>query len=292
MSWPDQGIHDGVPFAQYRACDINQADDLSSATGKSVSKSLIINFLPDPSAWKQSPPKKTTAAMKGGSLFDCLLTTPEEFDSRYTVSRYDEFRTNESKAWRAEMEESGIEVIKADQLALAKAQIAAVMSKPEAARLVNGARKQVAFRHKTGHCFWSKGLIDLLPEDPEVIADLKICEPRALESKRSLQRYILDWGIHIQAGNYCSGYTYAGGEERRRFKLIFVPSSPPFRVAVVELPLAAILFGADLYRRGVNEFAQCLKSDKWPSIWDNEIEIDLPEYAYAEGEQQTGKAEA
>ena len=74
MNWPAQGIHHGVPFATYRACDITQTDTIETVAGKSVSKSLITDFIPDPFAWKQSPPKKQTAAMKCGSLFDCLLT--------------------------------------------------------------------------------------------------------------------------------------------------------------------------------------------------------------------------
>jgi hypothetical protein len=61
-----------------------------------------------------------------------------------------------------------------------------------------------------------------------------------------------------------------------------VTSKPPHRVAVVELPMAAVIFGADQYAAGINRFAECLESNRWPSIWDGEVEIDLPEYAYTE----------
>ena len=284
MSWPAPGIHEGVPFALYRSDDITQSDTWATAHGKSISKSTIVDFIGDPAAWKQSQRKQTTKAMRGGSLFDCLLTEPDKFDERYVLSRYDEFRTNEAKAWRAEMEESGIEVVKSADLETAQAQLNAVMSKTEAARLINGSRKQVAFRHKTGHPFFSKGLIDILPEDTDTIVDIKCCEPRAMESLRSMQRHIFEWGYHIQAGNYCQGYSFAGGEERTRFKFIFVTSSAPFRCAVVSLPLAAILFGADQYTLGLNRFAKCLADDAWPSKWDGEVELDLPEYAYSESQ--------
>jgi hypothetical protein len=283
-NWPQQGIHENVPFAEYRKCDITQKDDNLTATGKSVSKSLICDFIPDPAAWKSSPPKKATAAMKGGSLFDCLLTEPEAFDFRYAISKYDDFRTNESKAWRDEMENGGLTIIKQDALDSAREQVTAVLSHPVANRLVNESRKQVAFRHKTKHNFWSKGLIDLLPNDSEEgIIDIKTCEPSALESRRNLARHIYDWQYHIQAGAYSEGYTFASGEERIRFRFIFVTSKPPFRVAVVELPFAAVMLGADQYRAGVNRFAECLESGKWPSIWDGESELDLPQYAYLEG---------
>ena len=153
--------------------------------------------------------------------------------------------------------------------------------KPESRNIIENSRKQVAFRYDTKHGFASKGLIDLLP-DSDYICDLKTCEPRALESVRSLQKHIFQWGYHIQAGSYCDGLSIASGIEIHRFKFIFVSSSAPFRVAVIELPLSAIIFGADQYRAGVSKFAECINADTWPSIWDGEMELDLPDYAYNE----------
>lgn len=283
MIWPSQGIHEGVPFATYRACDITPEDNAATIQGKSISKSLITSFAPNPGAWKISPPKKQTAAMKGGSLFDCLLTAPEEMESRYQVSPFDSFRTNEAKAWRDEMESTGVEVITQDKLDAAKEQFAAVMSNPDAAKLIFGSRKQVAFRHRTSYPFWSKGLIDIVPECGEVLVDIKTCEPRALESHRELQKHIYKWSYHVQAGAYCEGWSTASGEEVSRFKFIFVSSAAPYITAVVELPLAAILFGAEQYRAGAKRFAACMETGKWPGIWDGETLLDLPEYAYLEG---------
>lgn len=287
MNWPQQGIHHGVPFATYRACDITQTDTIETAVGKSVSKSLITDFIPDPFAWKQSPPKKQTAAMKGGSLFDCLLTEPEEFENRYVVSPYPEFRTNEAKSWRDDAEASGMSVIKQADVDSATAQLAAVMSHPEAAALINGSQKQVAFRHDTKYPFGAKGLIDIVPAgEGDALCDIKTCEPGALESRYSLQRHIFEWGYHIQAGAYCEGYSIASGIDQTKFKFIFVTSKPPFRVAVINLPFAAIMFGADIYRAGMARFAQCLERDEWPSIWDGEVDLDLPEWAYTKGDDQ------
>jgi len=278
MSW--HGIRQGIDFSEYRSDDINQRDTIDTVKGKAISKSLISDFIADPSAWKNSPPKVQTEAMKGGSLLDCLLTTPHEFDARYAVSIYDEFRTKESKSWRDEMEASGKTVVKIDQLDAVNAQLKAIRSKPEAEKLLDGAQFQVAFRHDTAYPFASKGLIDILPDDNETIVDLKRCEPGALESKRSLARYIFDWGYHIQAGAYCEGMAIASGIERTQFKFIFVSSKLPYRIAVVSLPFPAISYGADLYRNGAKRFAECLERNHWPSIWDGEVEIDLPEYAY------------
>lgn len=285
-TWPKQGIHTGVPFAIYRACDITQRDTWETVKGKSVSKSLICDFIEDPAAWKASSRKEPTGAMQAGSMLDCLLTEPHTFHDRYIMSEYAEFRSDKSKAWKAEMEAAGKVVFKRDQFDTAQAQLAAIKDKPEALALLNGAQFQVAFRHNTKYPFGSKGLIDILPDDSETIVDLKTCQSSALESRRSLAKHIYDWGYHIQAGSYCEGFEIATGEQRHKFKFIFVTSAPPFRVAVVELPLRTVLFGADIYRMGIARFAACLESNTWPSIWDGEVELDIPEYAYNEGGEQ------
>jgi hypothetical protein len=221
--------------------------------------------------------------MKHGSLLDCLLTTPELIEDQYIVSPYAEFRTNEAKAWR---DSQAATVIAQSEMHAAEDQKAAILAKPEAAKLIHGARMQVGFRHKTPHVFDSKGLIDIVPDDGETLVDLKTCQPSALESHRALQRHIFEWGYHIQAGAYAEGYSIASGEERTRFKFIFVSNKPPYTVAVVELPLAAILYGAQLSTQGMAKLAECLQRDVWPSMWDGEVTIDLPSYAYGEeGEQ-------
>lgn len=286
MTWPNPGIHENVPFTTYRADDIRQSDTAESVKGKSVSKSLIADFMADPAAWKASPPKATTSAMAAGSLLDCLLTTPREFSERYTVSPYDSFRTNEAKAWRDKMEANGVEVVTQDKIDHANAQVSAIMAHDAARKLLSGSKRQVAFRHGTKYGFASKGLIDVVPTDFETLVDIKTCQASALESRRGLQRHIFDWEYHIQAGAYCEGYSIASGSERTRFKFIFVTSTAPFRVAVIELPLAAIMFGADQYRAGMARFADCIERDRWPSIWDGEQTLDLPEYAYTEGGEQ------
>jgi len=277
------GIKQNLPFALYRADDISQKDTWATVSEKAVSKSLICDFIEDPSAWKSSVKKEPTAAMQAGSVLDCLLTEPDKFETRYVMSEYEDFRSNCAKRWKSDMEEAGMTVLKQADFDAAQAQLMAIKAKPEAAALLDGARFQVAFRHKTAHPFASKGLIDILPDDGETIVDLKTCASSALESKRSLRKYIFDWMYHVQAGCYCEGYAIASGEERTRFKFIFVTSTAPFRVAVVELPIAAIMFGADIYRNGVNRFAKCLETNRWPSLWDGEVELDLPEYAYTEG---------
>lgn len=280
MIAPSYGIHEGLSFAQYRADDITQSDTIQTVAGKAVSKSLLTDFAKDARAWRQSPRKKATAAMKGGSLFDCILTTPEAFDELYIVSPHDEFRTGAAKDWRAEQEANGLVVIKQSELDLAGEQLAAVMGHPEAAKLIMGSRKQVAFRHKTAYPFDAKGLIDIAPDRGDMLVDIKTCQASALESKRALSAYMAKWGYHIQAGAYCQGWSEASGDEVFRFAFIFIASTAPFEVAVINMPLSDILGGATAYNSAMKEFEQCLSTDIWPGKWDGIVDLGVPEYTW------------
>ena len=280
MNWPEQGIHHGVPFSIYREDDITPADTRETVIGKAVSKSMLTKFAEDPGTWKRSIRKETTAAMRTGSLVDCLLLEPDKFETRYALSPYADFRKKEAQEWRSEMAKGGVEVITEDQMATAQDMVDACKNHYDAGALLYGAKTQLAFRHATKHGFDAKGLIDAVPLAEDTLVDLKTCRASALENKRSLQREIFEWGYHIQAGAYLDGFNIAGGEERTRFKFVFVSSAPPHTVAVIELPLAAILLGAEQYRAAMQRFADCLMDDVWPSQWDGTVELDLPEYAY------------
>jgi len=281
-TWPDNGIHEAVPFSIYRSDDINQADTWETAQGKAVSKSLITDFITDPGTWKAIKKKETTASMGFGSLVDCLLLEPDKFDTRYTISPYPDFRKKEAQEWKAEMQAAGVEIVTEDRMADAHECTQAVYNHQDAYALCRDARTQVAFRHPTRHGIASKGLIDIVPTASDTLVDLKTCSQTALENRRALQRHIYEWGYHIQAGAYLDGWNIATGEERSRFKFIFVTNSAPFRCAVVELPLAAILLGAQQYQSGIARFVDCLQRNEWPSQWDGVVELDLPEYAYTE----------
>jgi len=270
-----------VDFSAYRGKSITPRDTIKTAVGKTCSQSLIKSFIQDPALWKISPRREATPAMKAGSLLDCLITQPDLVEEKYIISPYAEFRTNEAKAWR---DSQTATVITQADMDAAEAQSLAIYAKPEAYALMRDAKMQVGFQHKTKHVFDSMGLIDVVPTDPHTLVDLKTCQPAALESHRSLQRHIFEWGYHIQAGAYCEGYSIASGEDRHKFKFILVPSKPPYTVAVVELPLSAILHGAKIYTQGMAMLADCLERDVWPSMWDGEVQLDIPSYGYQEGD--------
>lgn len=281
-SWPTNGIHEEVPFSIYRSDDITQADTWETAKDKAASKSLVTDFIDDPGTWKASGKKEKTASMGFGSLVDTLLLEPAKFEARYCISPFADFRKNEAKEWRAEMEAAGVEIVTEDRLASAQDACEAVRNHYDAAALLYGARTQIAFRHGTKHGIASKGLVDIVPLAEDTLVDLKTCSQSALENRRTLQRHMLEWGYHIQAGAYLDGWNIASGEERMRFKFIFVTNTEPFRCAVIELPLAAILLGAQQYQSGLERLVDCLQRDVWPSQWDGTVELDLPEYAYTE----------
>ena len=205
-AWPANGVHEGVQFSTYRSDDIKPSDTIETIQGKAVSKSMIVDFMDDPGEWKKSSRKETTSSMSFGSLVDTLLLEESQFESRYAVSPFPDFRSKAAQEWKDERESSGIQIVTEDKLAMAHDACESVRNHSAAADLLCGSRNQVAFRHKTKHGFASKGLIDIIPLASDTLVDLKTCSQSALESHRSLQYHIYDWSYHIQAGAYLEGF--------------------------------------------------------------------------------------
>ena len=166
MSFPQPGIHFGVSEAEYHA--------VGHAQGV-VAKSLLWKFAANPYVWKYGPPQEVTPAMDWGSLVDCLALNPERLDEDFVVSPYDEFRTNEAKAWRAAQTKT---VIKQAELSRACLAAAKVKNNPFAANFLNGANTQVSIvcngiEPQTGMGFRAKCRLDIVPRKSFWLVDLK-----------------------------------------------------------------------------------------------------------------------
>ena len=270
VTWPNPGIYFGIPERKYHA--VGFAQDV-------VSKSLLWDFYPNPHKWFHGPRKATTSAMSWGSLVDCLLTTPAEFSADFVLSKYDEFRSNESKAWKAAMEAEGMTVIKQADLDSATQAALITRTKPFVADILDRATFQasICLPTKIGEYETTqlvKGRLDIIPDAGgpfgEWVFDLK-----TTASLAKIGNTIADYGYHAQAGLYLDLYNGACGiaHKRTRWGFIFVESEPPYECAVVELDPSEIDAGRDWISRALSKFARCKAENNWPSPWEDEIKI-------------------
>jgi len=273
VTWPNPGIYEGVKPEDYFG--------LKEINGVLVrSKSMLRDFDQSPKAFRDGWSAKQTEAMKGGSLFDCLLTSPHEFDRQFIVSPYDEFRSNESKAWRNDQFELGLSVIKQAHFDATVEAVYAVHKDPRYIEMTRGnPRWQVAMRADIeGKPF--KGLVDLVPDEDEspygdALIDFKRCG--TMSDLREILRTCRKFGYGVQGGLYRGLWQLAGGNKRQRFVLFIVPADmtePDAEICVLELGQNLLGNGAQEAMRINRRLIDCEITGVWPGKYDGVIEVD------------------
>lgn len=93
------------------------------------------------------------------------------------------------------------------------------------------------------------------------IFDLKKCQDA---SEGAIQKVIYRLGYYMQDSYYRQVYQLAHGEPPAGFGFIFVEEEYPHLINVVSLEPEDIQRGAEMVRRGIGIYKDCLDSNKWP----------------------------
>lgn len=220
--------------------------------------------------WRFHPREyKPTAAMQWGSLIDCLTTTPELANTTLALSPYDSFRTGDAKAWRDEQLEAGRIIIRGDELD--DARIAARMlleTHPISSQIFAASKSQVIVGAKVEGVNF-KGLLDLAPEGEDYLADLKTTNDFTLAG---FGKTVASYGYHVQAGLYLALWNASHpDDQRKRFKIIWQDSSPPYEVCVQELGSLDITCGMDYATYLVRKLITATKTNRWPMLGGDKV---------------------
>ena len=230
-----------------------------------LTKSVLHDFAPSPWKWRNSPPRETTRNMTIGSLFDCLVTTPEETEKLFAVSPFPDFRTKEAREWRDTQAASGRTVITTAELA--QADTMAWVLRYRHADLLDKASFQVpchADVEAEGMTFPVGGLFDLLP-DPEgpfhdCIVDIKTTSS---VHPRQWVRTMAQWRYDVQAGLYTM-LARENSLPRTRFVFLAIETDPPYESATYVLDPDDVAAGGEWANTQIMRWARCLRDDKWP----------------------------
>lgn len=282
-TWPQFGIYSNVSRADYFG--------LKTLNGKIVrSNSTLHSFDRDPALWRAGHERTETGAMRGGSLFDCLLTTPTEFDSQFVVSPYDDFRSGAAKSWR---DEQFLTIVKQDDFNDAMDAVMAVNADPRWHEMTAGFRNfQVAMLADVAGVPF-KGLIDLLPDSDGPYGDAIIDVKRfgQMDTLKDVLRNCRKYNYNHQGGLY-RGMARLLGEKRNRFILFIVPSAPPYTPCVIELGEHMLANGANAIMRISERMARCEESGIWPGRFDGIKQVEQSDemWDWTEVEEQLEEA--
>jgi len=187
-------------------------------------------------------------------------------------------------------EAGGRSVVKAADLATARAMAAAVAAHPVAGPML----AQVQASHREHTLRWydpptglpCKGRLDALlratagPGARATVIDLKTvrsCAPREI-ARMAASMY---W--HVQAAHYAAGVrvNQSLADDEVDAVLIVMEQAPPHDVGVYRLTPDGALWAGEVTRRAwLDRLAECLRADTWPGACPGKQELELPGWAY------------
>jgi hypothetical protein len=254
------GIH-RVPIDTYHS---------QCCVGPSISSSgLRTLFLKSPAHyWCESDlnPKREEPGEKSaftlGRAAHHLLLGEDAFSTLFIVrpERFDSWRTDASKAWRAEQEAAGRTVLLPTQIEVIRGMARSLAAHPlVAAGILNGEIEQSIAWQDRATGVWLKVRPDAIPNDSGDFADLKT----SADSGEDLDRAVSAYRYDVQAALVKWAAREVLKREMTSFSFVFVEKTPPYCVDVLTLDPADVELAEKDLRVALDTFAWCLEHDNW-----------------------------
>jgi exodeoxyribonuclease VIII len=243
-------------------------DDYHRSDG--ISKSGLDLILRSPAHYRFAEKREATRAMEIGTALHCAILEPERFASEYmllrncTDRRASEYK-EAVKVWGAERVLTGAEAARVAGMQ------ESVRNNPHLSMLAEPGRCELsvfATDPETGivvRCRFDKLTDDGLAIDLKKTQDI-----------RDFAKSVANYGYHMQAAFYSDVWEWATGGPLAGFVFAAVEEQMPHASAPITLDAEALDIGRMLYRRALNEYAECLNTGEWPGIAMPPAELQLP----------------
>jgi len=269
-------VAENVDPAAYHRADVARGDLIFPMTNSNLRE-----ILTNAHRWRMGYESEDTKQTEWGSLMDCLVLAPGEFDKRFAVcpETYPDTKTGEPKPWTFQAnfckewrkQQGEKQIVKADDFNLAQNAVKFDFGLPDAAALINCSRKQVMVvgeyhDKESGIMIPIKALLDLVPDPADerfgkVLADFKTTTCAA---EGAWTRKVWERGSHIQAAFFTDLYVAATREDRTDWWHIVQETPPPWETVVWPLSIESVELGRASYQAGLRKYCQCLKTGTWP----------------------------
>lgn len=92
---------------------------------------------------------------------------------------------------------------------------------------------------------------------------------------------VFDFGYDIGAAHYCMGQRVLNPDKPLPNMIIpAIEKKPPFKPVIYRVGIATMRLGWMRTRSGMDRYAECLKTDRWPGYGDDKIiDVDAPTWA-------------
>lgn len=206
-----------------------------------------------------------------------LLLGESAFYEQFAVrpDKWDSWRTNDAKTWRAEQVLDGKTVIEPKHIEAIRGMAASLAAQPLVrAGILNGLieHSMVWQDEETG--IWLKIRPDGIPTDAADFADLKTI---ADISDDGIERAIGDTGLNMQGAMVAMGCRAVMKREMESFSLVFSEKTAPFCARVKTLKPDDLALGEEQVRASLRMFARCLDTGRWPGPGGEQTDAEYVE---------------
>lgn len=157
-----------------------------------------------------------------------------------------------------------------------------VAKHPSLAPLLQGAKYEQSAWWKDKSGVLCKVRPDVLTPEG-VILDWKTTSKQA--TIHSFQNDAYKYGYHFSAAMYLEGISNSLGVPLREFALIAIETTAPYELVCYQLDEASLSAGLNDFRRAITQYAECLKTGRYPGYPTDFLSLSLPQYAWSYAEE-------
>lgn len=281
----EPGIWRKVPMAEYHG-QLTVGPSISSSGLRLIEAKSPLHY------WDQSylnpnraeDEDEENAAMILGRAAHTLLLSEEGFRSDYVVrpESYEDDagkwkpwsgNANVCKQWLADRKAEGKTVLLKSQVEAIHGIAEQLARNTVAADLLRGRiERSIVCLDKAG--VWVKSRPDSIPADT-IIADLKTC---ADASRRGCERSIMDKGYLQQMALAVTCLEQVGASRIDEAVLLFVETKRPYAINIKPLDNGDLYTAMRLNRRAIDTFAECIRTNDWPTFEDSMRTWSAPQW--------------
>lgn len=261
----NEGIYTAIPYETYEKWD---------AINQGILWILLQQSPLHAKTYKENPQEPTDALITG-QVAHTLALEPNKFKERYAIALVCDKRTKEGKStyehWLNTV--NGRQIITQIQYEQAKAVADSVLNHRIKRFIQQGEAEICIIWQDKKTKLLCKARLDYVHRKRAIIIDLKTTTDA---SPKAFQSAMIRYGYYVQAAFYSDGWKALTGDEPS-FVFLPIEKEIPHAVAAREIGDKTLLAGRLAYRKALEIYSECLKTNIWPSYPDVEL-IEAPDW--------------
>lgn len=257
------GLYSGVSMDRYHGQLTAGASASRSSLWKIVDQSLAHYWVESYLNPHRVEAEESDALVLGRAAHHLLLGEAD-FAKHFAVRphKWDSWRTNDAKSWRAQQQLDGLTVVEPKHIEIVRGMADSLAREPLVrAGILNGLIEHTIVHRDEETGIWLKVRPDAIPNDSADFSDLKTC---ADVTDEGIESSIGEYGYHMQGAMVGMACRAVLGREMTSFSLVFVEKKPPHCARIVTLKPADLELGEKQVRMALRLFRRALDTNHWP----------------------------